>query len=58
MPTITSERELQRANVRVAWSFAHRMTADQFDELCRVTLAVWSAEGRSDDGPAGPLGRD
>ncbi|BFU90123.1 MAG: hypothetical protein NTAFB01_13100 [Nitrospira sp.] len=41
---ITSEAELHRANIEIAWSFAHRMTPDQFAELCRLTAREFRRE--------------
>jgi hypothetical protein len=46
---ITNEADLHRANIRVAWSFAERMTSEQFEELCRVTLRAWTSEGEPRD---------
>jgi hypothetical protein len=35
---IMTEAELQRANIAVAWSFAHLMTPEQYDRLCEMTV--------------------
>jgi hypothetical protein len=36
---LVDQRALDRANICQAWQFADRMTADDFEELCRVTVA-------------------
>lgn len=35
---IRSVEDLPGANILWAWRFADRMTPDQFDALCRVTM--------------------
>lgn len=54
MEQVTDSHTLHRENVRVAWSFAHRLRADQFDRLCEVTLNLWREDRAHDDG-AEPL---
>lgn len=39
------QHALDRANIRLAWQFADRMAADDFEELCRVTVASLHHEG-------------
>lgn len=36
---LVDQHALDRANIRLAWQFADRMAADDFEELCRVTVA-------------------
>ncbi len=49
---IQTEADLRRANVRLAWSFAHRMTDEQFLKLIDVTVEELRAEGASREWPA------
>lgn len=56
MSIFTSEAELQRANIRVAWSFAERLTAEQFTRLCEATVQSWSDEREQGQGVDGPEG--
>ncbi|MCS6302333.1 MAG: hypothetical protein H8K07_01505 [Nitrospira sp.] len=49
MSIFTCETELQRANLEIAWSFAHRMTSEHFAELCRVTLEHLREEPHADE---------
>ncbi len=35
---IRTQEDLTRANVLMAWQFARRMSPEDFDELCRVTV--------------------
>lgn len=48
MPQIMSEAELNRANILMAWSFVDTMTADQFAQLCRVTVEELGRVERSE----------
>jgi|CXWL01.1.fsa_nt_gi hypothetical protein len=48
MKTILSQTDLDRANIQVAWSMAHKMTSDQYDQLCRVTVDQWRRESLED----------
>ena len=43
-----SPADLDRANIQVAWSFADRMSAEHFEELCRVTVEQWRREAQAD----------
>lgn len=36
--SIRDEEDLNRANIQLAWSFAWRMTSEEYDQLCRVTV--------------------
>ena len=45
---IHSQADLDRANIQVAWSFADRMSAEHFEELCRVTVRQLGRERESD----------
>jgi hypothetical protein len=36
--TIQSAADLRAANITQAWAFADGMTADEFEQLCRLTL--------------------
>lgn len=36
--TIQSAADLRGANIEMAWAFADEMTADEFEQLCRLTL--------------------
>lgn len=36
--TIQSAADLRAANIKQAWAFADGMTADGFEQLCRLTL--------------------
>lgn len=51
--TIRSQADLDRTNIEVAWSMASKMTNDQYDQLCRVTVEQWRRESLED--PAVPL---
>lgn len=44
MPRITTEADLQRANIMVAWSIADRMTPEHLTRLCDLTLKAWADE--------------
>lgn len=44
MEPITSQDDLDRANIQVAWSMAHRMTDAQFEALCRVSCRALREE--------------
>jgi hypothetical protein len=48
MKTIVSQADLDRANIQVAWSMAHKMTDDQYDQLCRVTVDSWKQRDGDD----------
>jgi len=46
---IRNQADLERENIRVAWSMAHRMTDAQFAELCLVSSrALGEGEGESE----------
>lgn len=32
------QHDLDRANIQTAWQFSHRMSAADFEQLCRVTV--------------------
>ena len=42
---IQSQADLDHANIQVAWSMAHKMTSEQYEQLCRVTVEQWRREG-------------
>lgn len=44
MMKIQSQADLDRANIQVAWSMAPKMTTEQYDQLCRVTVEQWRRE--------------
>ena len=44
MMAMLSQTDLDRANIRVAWSMAATMTSEQYEQLCRVTVAQWRRE--------------
>ncbi len=46
--TVLSQADLDRANIRVAWSMASKMTSEQYDELCRVTVDSWKQRDGDD----------
>lgn len=35
---IRTQADLDRLNIQTAWQFSHRMSAEAFEELCRVTI--------------------
>lgn len=41
MMEIKSQADLDHANIQVAWSMAHKMTTEQYEQLCRVTVESW-----------------
>lgn len=47
--TITMQQALHRANIQVAWRFAHEMTTEQFHELCRVTAESLHEGAQAED---------
>lgn len=47
---LVDQRALDRANIRQAWQFADRMTADDFEELCRETVAQLHHEAEAPEG--------
>lgn len=48
MTRVLSQADLNRANIQVAWSMAHKMTDAQYEQLCRVTVASWRQESGSE----------
>ena len=48
MMRVLSQADLNRANIQVAWSMAHKMTDDQYEQLCRVTVASWKQRDGDD----------
>ena len=48
MTSIHSPADLDRANIQVAWSFADRMSAEHFEELCRVTVEQWRRDTQAE----------
>ena len=44
--TLLHPQDLDRENIRLAWQLADRMAADDFEELCRVTVAQIHRDGR------------
>ena len=45
MMEIKSQADLDHANIQVAWSMADKLTSEQYDQLCRVTVEQWRREG-------------
>lgn len=43
--TIRTQTDLDRVNIQVAWSMADKLTSEQYDQLCRVTVEQWRREG-------------
>lgn len=41
------ESDLRRANLRMAWQLADRMTDEQFIRLCEATVAQWREDRRA-----------
>jgi hypothetical protein len=44
---IRNQADLERENIRMAWSMADKMTDDQYEQLCRVTVQSWRRESES-----------
>jgi hypothetical protein len=48
MRVMSSQADLDRANIQMAWAFAWRMTPAHFEELCRVTVEQLRRDARED----------